>query len=442
MLSRYLFRKESFGGLIIDQDNDLEIMLNSSAFLIGILNLGKQMKEEAIINYLKEKYQQTDTYELEEAVKSIVKDLRIYFTSKNKEKYIWNSDYSPTKDVHVLSSPISVFWEITSGCNLRCLHCYNSSAGMKKDDLNTKECMDLIKELSQLDVSKLLIGGGEPFTREDLLELIEYADDLDLNILIATNGTLISEEMCSRLNRIKKLKLDISMYHYRPEKHDAFCGVKGAFNRVKENITLLNQFNIKYGVQTMLTEENKHELRKFQDFLIDNKARNWNIKTGVNIGRELENKACLNDKDVLPLKEKMDELVDAAGNKIQIHFEMPMARTIKGIYQHCNDKNIALSCGPGYRNCGILPNGHIIPCSFLRGDKWVSEYSVREKSFKYLWDNSKVFLPFRNLNSSMIETCNNCSLLGDGCNGGCRARSENECGNFYKRDPRCKLLFT
>ena len=79
---------------------------------------------------------------------------------------------------------IDLFWECTLTCNAHCKHC-GSSAEKKKyaGELTTQEAKDAFKQIAEdYDASKILINvtGGEPLTREDLCEVMEYA----------TNGNL------------------------------------------------------------------------------------------------------------------------------------------------------------------------------------------------------------------------------------------------------------
>jgi MoaA/NifB/PqqE/SkfB family radical SAM enzyme len=71
-----------------------------------------------------------------------------------------------------LRAPVNVTWEITLKCNLRCVHCLSNSGEVSRDELNTSECMKLIDELSAIRVFQVNIGGGEPFIRNDFLDLL------------------------------------------------------------------------------------------------------------------------------------------------------------------------------------------------------------------------------------------------------------------------------
>lgn len=439
MAKRFLFRRESFGGMILDRDTGLELMLNHTAFLISRLYIDNNFNKDDIILYIRENYVVESKRDLFVEIDAVLDDVLKYFASKTGINIKWNSEYCPITHEDPLSSPISVFWEITSECNLKCLHCYNSSGYKSIDELNTRECIALMNELADIGVLNLIIGGGEPFYRKDFLQILNLADDLGFKTLVATNGTLLSPKISSSLAKLSRLSLALSIHNHIPEKHDQFCGIKGTFDKVLRSINNLNANGIKFGVQTMITKENQYNIPEFMDFIISIGASSWNLKTRVNIGREKINQACLTEGNIYSLEEIIKNLKNNNSDRISIQSSFPMKPTVNKNYKYVEPRNLKLNCGPGIRNCGILPNGYLVACSFLRGKAWSSENSVRDVKFSKLWNDSRIFEPFRNLYSNQLGICNNCSLLGNGCNGGCRARAYNDFGDFYHRDHQCHL---
>ncbi len=103
-------------------------------------------------------------------------------------------------------------WHITDRCNLRCTHCYQENYTDAKD-IPLEElkviAFKLFHTLSNWgkkgDIS---ITGGEPFARKDLLPFLEYLDSSEhiSNIDILSNGTLLTDEIAERLNKLTKLQ--------------------------------------------------------------------------------------------------------------------------------------------------------------------------------------------------------------------------------------------
>ncbi len=64
--------------------------------------------------------------------------------------------------------PRLVFWELTTGCNLRCVHCRASASElMSPDDLSTKDCFGIVDQLASYAPIILVLSGGEPLWRRD-----------------------------------------------------------------------------------------------------------------------------------------------------------------------------------------------------------------------------------------------------------------------------------
>src|SRR5687767_110023 len=88
-----------------------------------------------------------------------------------------------------------VVWNATKTCNLECVHCY-ADAEIRKftGELTTAEAEAMIRDLASINAPALLISGGEPFVRPDVLDLAEYAMSLGVRVTFSTNGTLIDKK--------------------------------------------------------------------------------------------------------------------------------------------------------------------------------------------------------------------------------------------------------
>jgi len=71
----------------------------------------------------------------------------------------------------VLIGPHHVAIDITNKCNLRCLHCYNSSGenDVIKTELSDHEVLEFMKSLSTINLYSLCLCGGEPLLRKELI---------------------------------------------------------------------------------------------------------------------------------------------------------------------------------------------------------------------------------------------------------------------------------
>src|SRR5687768_16523883 len=85
-----------------------------------------------------------------------------------------------------------VVWNATKTCNLECKHCYADAETRRfVGELTTEEAQRMIEDLAAMNIPALLISGGEPLVRPDILDLADYASSLGIRVTFSTNGTLI-----------------------------------------------------------------------------------------------------------------------------------------------------------------------------------------------------------------------------------------------------------
>lgn len=123
-----------------------------------------------------------------------------------------------------LRAPVNVTWEITSRCNLRCMHCLSDSGGRLPGELTTSECRKLLDELAALKVFQVNIGGGEPFIWSDFLDLLNYAHERGIVTCVSTKGLLVDDGLAKTLSDLKMLYLQVSLDGATAEVNDTIRG--------------------------------------------------------------------------------------------------------------------------------------------------------------------------------------------------------------------------
>ncbi|MHC4725726.1 MAG: radical SAM protein [Planctomycetota bacterium] len=159
-----------------------------------------------------------------------------------------------------------VVWNITRACNLKCVHCYNDSGtGKACNEVSTNEAKAILDDLGQFNVPSVLFSGGEPLTRTDLFELIEYADQQGMRAVISTNGTLITAEMARKIKQKGISYVGISLDGIG-EVNDKFRGVAGAFDKAVQGIRNCQDAEVRTGLRLTLTKRNVQDLEALFDF--------------------------------------------------------------------------------------------------------------------------------------------------------------------------------
>src|SRR6185369_226171 len=127
--------------------------------------------------------------------------------------------------------PRLIFWEVTKGCNLRCIHCRATATELSSpSDLSTSTALGIIDQIATFANPILVLSGGEPLYRSDIFQLARYATDKGLRVALATNGTLVTKEVARMIVDSGVRRVSISLDGADASTHDSFRGIPGAFD--------------------------------------------------------------------------------------------------------------------------------------------------------------------------------------------------------------------
>jgi MoaA/NifB/PqqE/SkfB family radical SAM enzyme len=129
--------------------------------------------------------------------------------------------------------PLSLQFELTGQCNLKCRHCYNRSGELPLDAMTAERWKKLSKELAAHGgIFECIISGGEPFLLgEDLFAIMDILHDDGAIFLVITNGFLITEKIVRRLQKYRYRWLQISIDASNAQAHDALRRVPGSWEK-------------------------------------------------------------------------------------------------------------------------------------------------------------------------------------------------------------------
>jgi MoaA/NifB/PqqE/SkfB family radical SAM enzyme len=122
--------------------------------------------------------------------------------------------------------PRLIFWEVTKGCNLRCIHCRASATELSSpSDLSTATALGIIDQIAAFARPILVLSGGEPLFRSDIFQLARYGTDRGLRVALATNGTLVTREVAGMIVDAGVRRVSISLDGSDPLTHDTFRAI-------------------------------------------------------------------------------------------------------------------------------------------------------------------------------------------------------------------------
>ena len=159
------------------------------------------------------------------------------------------------------NKPRLIFWELTKGCNLRCIHCRASATELSSpSDLSTQAARDIIDQIAEVSTPILVLSGGEPLFRSDIFQLARYGTDKGLRVALATNGTLVTKHVARMIVDSGVQRVAISLDGADALTHDTFRGIPGAFDAAITGFRNLKDLGMSVQINTTIARHNAHQL--------------------------------------------------------------------------------------------------------------------------------------------------------------------------------------
>ena len=148
--------------------------------------------------------------------------------------------------------PWAILMDPTSACNLRCTGCWAAEYGHQLN-LTNEDINSIINQGKELGTHMYIYTGGEPLVRKkDLIKICEAHPDC--TFLSFTNGTLIDEEFCQEMLRVRNFVPAISLEGFE-DANDSRRG-QGVYQKVQNAMALLKSHKLPFGVSTCYTSRN------------------------------------------------------------------------------------------------------------------------------------------------------------------------------------------
>lgn len=289
--------------------------------------------------------------------------------------------------------------EVTARCNLRCVHCYinlplNDLAAQEKE-LTYKEFCNIIDQIVDEGCLWLLLTGGEPFIRQDFLDIYTYAKKKGLLITIFTNGTTMTPRIADYLAEWKPFSLEITLYGRTKKTYESVTGVPGSYEKCIQGIELLLQRKIPLKLKTVVMTLNKHEIWDMKKYT-ENLELDFRFDPVLNMRLDAGRQPA--DFRISPEEVVALDLADEKRIKEWIEFCDKFCGTPK-------NSNYLYQCSAGRGTFHIDPCGKLSACMMAR----YPSFDLQEDSFRRGWQE---FLP--NVLSqewSQEPLCKHCELI-------------------------------
>lgn len=337
--------------------------------------------------------------------------------------------------------PFHPAWEVTGACNLCCIHCHASSKKRQPNELTTDEARQFIDDLAAVSEFRMLVyTGGEPLMRPDLIELMHHSRRAGLTNVIATNGTLIDEEVAFQLREAGVAGAAVSLDSSQSSIHNHIRRDDTAYERAMRGIQALKKAGILVQINVTAMEYNLTGLDELIELADDAGSAIMLMYQLVPVGRGGKiGDAALdvgqNERLLKTLAQKQRHISTiiepVAGPQYWPYLFEQNGGTGGGRLQLA--EKVFHGCAAGRGFVYIKANGDVWPCPFVE----VNAGNIREKSFLQIWNEAEVFANLRNREQLLKGRCGACKYRT--LCGGCRGRAHAYYGDYLAEDPSCFL---
>jgi len=282
----------------------------------------------------------------------------------------------------------------TDSCNIKCKICWRLE---KKEDPNTwkdqelsldeiKAILDDCKEMGVETVD--FTGGGEPFCRKEIWDIIKIIKNYGIKGTLTSNGTLINEKTAKKIVELGLDDVCFSLDSFEEKINDEIRG-KGVHAKVLKAIDLINKAKKDAGsdlpvvrLGTVITAKNYDKLESLVDFAANNNIKSINFSVLL----DWESNKEFSMKDVK--KQDVEKALSNLKKKLDKTGIFSNLNSI--IKQGLSEHDTPNFCFAPWQMAFINSRGEMLACCILASFYENVIGNVHDSSFKELWQSKKM----------------------------------------------------
>lgn len=408
---RYMVRKEYFGAYVYDRKEKMYLLFDKDSYDI----FNKIDSDDTFVNYI------------EKDILEVLNNEEFILRNKKNFYIVDNGEYK-----NVFSAPMRMHLLYTKSCNLNCIHCFSHRENKNHvQEMSFYDKIKIIDEMKKIGMCEILIGGGEPFIKDDIFEFIKECNNRDIIVKIFTNGLLFNDKNFSNIVNAKIEYLAVSIDGSDNNIYKNTRGIDG-LPIIKDNIKKLKENKCKYKilVSTTINHHNCIEPEGFLKLMVETGADRLKIRATKPNGNIITN----HDVMVTPeeYKEFLRTIQKLYNNSYKDKFQMDITWGDFRLFYDVETDEIKVldadlpydlyGCVAGKTAMCIDAEGIGSPCGFLPANLQPKreEANVLKHGILKVWHECNSFKKLRELKGN--EQCIQCDLY-ETCRGGCIARN-------------------
>ncbi len=407
------WRQIENGSVLFNTQTGDWLTLNKNATFIFLQRYVNYNPMESIAENLVMKYPASDFDVLLEDVKETLQQLEssAFFSSNDDDRGFINLIIPP----YYLET-LNI--KVTNSCNLSCKHCLEGNI-QNKNELPFEQMVAIIDDACSMGANEIVLTGGEPFMRDDIVALINYIDSLQMKATIFTNGTMVSESFFESVKG-KNVFMRVSLEGATEAVHDSIRGT-GSYAKATKTMQLCKDYKIPLGVAITVNSTNFDTYKDIIELAHSYGAVEIEASDVIDMGYASENRnLLLNEEQLVQLR---IETLFMMTRDQALARGMGVTRPEYLIDTKTHKSRLTSKCcNAGIANCVVDTNGDIYPCLMFVGIPEFVCGNTKKTPFRDIWWDNSVLSQFRNMRMGDISECAKCDIAEE-CAGGCRAKA-------------------
>jgi radical SAM protein with 4Fe4S-binding SPASM domain len=336
--------------------------------------------------------------------------------------------------------PRQVIWEITTACNLRCIHCEGSAGRRDPQELSTQEALDLCDDLAAEGCRMCNVSGGEPLMRRDWDVLCRRLADHGIQVTLVTNGTMLDETAirCAVKAGVGSFALSLDGLK---ETHDRIrageARHRSNFEDVMAALGRLRSSNLLTAAITHFNRWNIGEIEKIHELLHDMGVGLWQVQVGLPIGRlrEIGEPYMITTEQLVDMAGRIASLIRGGrAPALRVTDTIGYYTDLEPVLRGGRGLGVWTGCYAGILTAGIESNGDVKGCSAMPREFVAG--NVRERPFHEIWrDEPRFAYNTRWQEEKLTGFCAGCAYRKV-CRAGCTTLAFSVTGTIYE-NPYC-----
>ncbi len=307
------------------------------------------------------------------------------------------------------SAPLRMDLAVTFRCQNNCAHCY-AGGPHETEELTTDQWKSVVDRVFDAGVFIVTFTGGEPTLREDLPELLQYAQNKGIVTGLITNGRRLKDK--DYVAALEKAGLDfvqVTLESHEPKVHDAMTGAKGSWKETVEGIKNVIPTQIYATTNTTISQLNFAGFLQTVDFIKELGIAGFGCNSLIYSGKanQVKDKFAVSTENLKDLLLRVRDKANQLGLKFLWYTPT----------QYCSFDPVSLglgvkSCTAAMTNMCVGPNGDVYPCQSY----FESLGNILREPWQSIWNHPlAVSIRKREYAEPKCKDCPQLQICGGGC---------------------------